>query len=680
MHFVPEGRNGLFTIICHFFRIPCRHGDIHVRLDLFGVPRQGIPGGNIMALSKGSKAAIAAAAILAVVYGAGTAYFSSHSFPNTTIDGREASLRTEEEALGIVRDAVAGEVAEITVDGQTFKVPVADFLSVANEDGVKEAFSAKSPAAWPAEIFRTHMLSSGKALSCNTEVLTERLRSSGLFDLNHDAVDAVISDYTSGSGYEVVPDEDGWQASPEEIAAAVQEAVVSGNTSIDLTEQFAVKAAVRADDPALNAEVETLNRFAGSDLTLKIGDAVRTLPGDMLASWITETRDGVKGLDAEKIEAYAASLQGEFQGDLDALAEAEFARKKEAAAKEQAEQAAQAETATVSDAEALKTADAGKQKAGAGKKAADADKKAEAEAEAEPEAFKYIVDTARFLNMFAAEMDVVMPVKETESETYSRNLANRKIMRTAEKAAKKAKTEEEKQKILAEAEAKTTPAPEMIAVPADGAAAASKGTVPLTRGCYIEYVPDEEVSAQRAAKAKKGLGPATRSNAVIAEELIELAEAAYPEETEFIEPEAHTLYIPLIEASPEFETGYGMDYIDVNIEKQHVILFENAKKVMETDCVTGRPTKDRMTHKGVFTIDYKQRNRILRGSQRLYASFVNFWMPFDGGIGLHDATWRGSFGGNIYKSNGSHGCVNLPLSFAKKLYPRVYAGETVYVH
>ena len=124
----------------------------------------------------------------------------------------------------------------------------------------------------------------------------------------------------------------------------------------------------------------------------------------------------------------------------------------------------------------------------------------------------------------------------------------------------------------------------------------------------------------------------------------------------------------------------GANYIDVNIENQHVILFENARKVMESDCVSGLPTAERRTHKGVFKIDYKQRNRILRGSQRLYASFVNYWMPFDGGIGLHDATWRGSFGGNIYKYSGSHGCVNLPLSFAKKLYARVYAGETVWVH
>ena len=179
-----------------------------------------------------------------------------------------------------------------------------------------------------------------------------------------------------------------------------------------------------------------------------------------------------------------------------------------------------------------------------------------------------------------------------------------------------------------------------------------------------------------AANAADGATPsdaspsdATASGAAPAEPTAEIVEVA-----------DNMIYLPLLEASPEFVLGYGLDYIDVNIENQHVILFENARKVMESDCVSGLPTAERRTHKGVFKIDYKQRNRILRGSQRLYASFVNYWMPFDGGIGLHDATWRGSFGGNIYKYSGSHGCVNLPLSFAKKLYARVYAGETVWVH
>ncbi|MBQ3773496.1 MAG: L,D-transpeptidase, partial [Pseudobutyrivibrio sp.] len=62
-----------------------------------------------------------------------------------------------------------------------------------------------------------------------------------------------------------------------------------------------------------------------------------------------------------------------------------------------------------------------------------------------------------------------------------------------------------------------------------------------------------------------------------------------------------------------------------------------------------------------------------------YESHVHFWMPFNMGEGLHDATWRNKFGGDIYKRSGSHGCVNLPLSAAEKIYDIVEAGWPVIV-
>ncbi|HJD30244.1 MAG TPA: L,D-transpeptidase, partial [Candidatus Blautia avicola] len=46
----------------------------------------------------------------------------------------------------------------------------------------------------------------------------------------------------------------------------------------------------------------------------------------------------------------------------------------------------------------------------------------------------------------------------------------------------------------------------------------------------------------------------------------------------------------------------------------------------------------------------------------------------NGGIGFHDADWRWYFGGSIYLYNGSHGCINLPVSFAGEFYENLEAG------
>ena len=86
-------------------------------------------------------------------------------------------------------------------------------------------------------------------------------------------------------------------------------------------------------------------------------------------------------------------------------------------------------------------------------------------------------------------------------------------------------------------------------------------------------------------------------------------------------------------------------------------------------------TPDCVTPAGVFGISYKTTNAVLRGAT--YETPVNYWMPFYGNFGMHDATWRSEFGGDIYIANGSHGCVNLPLDAAATIYQHISAGFPV---
>lgn len=125
----------------------------------------------------------------------------------------------------------------------------------------------------------------------------------------------------------------------------------------------------------------------------------------------------------------------------------------------------------------------------------------------------------------------------------------------------------------------------------------------------------------------------------------------------------------------------GDTYVEVSISQQKVWYYKNRKVVLESSTVTGLPTTERHTKIGVHHILYKQRDRILTGSANAYSSFVSYWMPFTwDGQGLHDASWRSRFGGSIYTYNGSHGCVNLPVSFASQLYAQLETGTPVIVY
>ncbi len=125
-------------------------------------------------------------------------------------------------------------------------------------------------------------------------------------------------------------------------------------------------------------------------------------------------------------------------------------------------------------------------------------------------------------------------------------------------------------------------------------------------------------------------------------------------------------------------TDIGDTYVEVNLSAQHMYFFKNGEMILDSPVVTGCVRKGTTTPAGVYTVYAMETTRYLVGEN--YRSFVNYWMPFNGGIGFHDATWRGSFGGGIYVSSGSHGCVNLPLSTAKELYSHMEIGMPVMVY
>lgn len=114
---------------------------------------------------------------------------------------------------------------------------------------------------------------------------------------------------------------------------------------------------------------------------------------------------------------------------------------------------------------------------------------------------------------------------------------------------------------------------------------------------------------------------------------------------------------------------YGDTYVEINLTAQHLFLYKDGKVVLESDFVSGKDTKDRKTPGGVFGITYKERDATLVGAD--YETPVSYWMPFNGSIGMHDATWRKKFGSNIYKSGGSHGCINLPFNVAARIYDEI---------
>ena len=115
-------------------------------------------------------------------------------------------------------------------------------------------------------------------------------------------------------------------------------------------------------------------------------------------------------------------------------------------------------------------------------------------------------------------------------------------------------------------------------------------------------------------------------------------------------------------------------YVEVDLTNQHMWFYKDGILLTDSDLVSGNVAAGHHTPTGVFQIYSRSYGTTLEGPG--YASWVNFWMPFIGGYGLHDAGWRSEFGGDIYLTDGSHGCVNLPYEPARILINNSRSGET----
>ena len=133
----------------------------------------------------------------------------------------------------------------------------------------------------------------------------------------------------------------------------------------------------------------------------------------------------------------------------------------------------------------------------------------------------------------------------------------------------------------------------------------------------------------------------------------------------------------LMTAYTKGKNDIGSTYIEVDLTEQHMYYYENGTLVVDSDVVSGNIKTRNDTLQGTYSIISKEVNRYIIGAD--FTSFVNYWMPYFKNYGLNDSTWREEYGGEIYKTHGSHGQINLPLEVAEILFEKVEIGIPIVV-
>ena len=127
----------------------------------------------------------------------------------------------------------------------------------------------------------------------------------------------------------------------------------------------------------------------------------------------------------------------------------------------------------------------------------------------------------------------------------------------------------------------------------------------------------------------------------------------------------------------------GSTYIEISLSEQHLWYFTNGSLAFDADVVTGLDTDERRTPWGVFRAYEKDKDCTLKGEMagERWNTKVGFWISVTWtAVGIHDATWQPTFGGDWYKTGGSHGCINVSYDTAKYLYENVAIDTPIVIY
>jgi lipoprotein-anchoring transpeptidase ErfK/SrfK len=113
-------------------------------------------------------------------------------------------------------------------------------------------------------------------------------------------------------------------------------------------------------------------------------------------------------------------------------------------------------------------------------------------------------------------------------------------------------------------------------------------------------------------------------------------------------------------------------WIEVNLAQQRLYAWQNGSVVMSSAISSGIAAYP--TRRGTFKIRVKYRATRMRGPGYNLPG-VPWTMYYSGSFAIHGAYWHHNFGHPM-----SHGCINLPVAFAGRLYAWAPVGTTVVIH
>ena len=238
--------------------------------------------------------------------------YKARFFPNTQINGVDASGKTAAEVQELISEGVNGYT--LTIDernNQTETIAGTDIKLHAEFDGsLEKMVAAQNPFAWLWHM-KQEEYTIGTMVAYDDAALESQIRNLSCLDPEKavEPVNAKISEYVSGQGYSIEPEQEGTAVEAEKLTQAVTGAIENLQDHLSLEEADVYKKpTVLKDDASLAEQLDKMNKYAKMSVTYQFGDSTETLNGDQIHAWLIANADGSVSVDSSKVSEYVSEM------------------------------------------------------------------------------------------------------------------------------------------------------------------------------------------------------------------------------------------------------------------------------------------------------------------------------------------------------------------------------------
>lgn len=258
---------------------------------------------------------IGAAAFLltaAGYFGAGS-YYEDKFLPNTTLDGIDISNDTVAQAKEETTAAIAQAQIEIVENGETLLAftPADLGVSIDNTEKLETMKAEQNGWDWPILLFQEKQEETDlSGVSVDETAFGNVLAEMPLE--NESRIEPVNATVVKGTeGYEIAPETAGNKVDLELLKAAMLEAIIAGETEIDLTEAYQ-QPTLTADDPILTETLQKLDDLTDTVIQYTISGQTETVPQTAIVEWLGIDENGEVSVNREGVAAYLQGLSDTY--------------------------------------------------------------------------------------------------------------------------------------------------------------------------------------------------------------------------------------------------------------------------------------------------------------------------------------------------------------------------------